>query len=114
MRKKITLKSNGKLLEIPAKKCNALQKISGLMFKTKDTQALLFEFSSPTKMAIHSFFVFFPFYAIWLGENNKIIDIKKVKPFSFHIRPKKSFLRLLELPINNKYKEFIELLKSKT
>ena len=74
MRKKITLKANKKL-DIIAKECNAFQKFSGLMFKNKETEALLFSFNKDTNMAIHSFFVFFPFYAIWIDNENKIIKI---------------------------------------
>lgn len=112
MRKNITFTFNNKKINLLVNKCNSLQKITGLMFKTKNTQALLFEFSK-TNMTIHSFFVFFPFYAIWLDENNKIIEIKKVKPFTFHIKPRKPFTKLIEIPINNKYKELIEILDSK-
>ena len=113
MRKKITLNA-GRKLELIARECSAFQKFSGLMFKNKENaEALLFTFDKDTNIAIHSFFVFFPFYAVWLDENNKIIDLKKVKPFTLHIKPKKRFKRLLEIPINNKYKEFLELLNSK-
>ena len=102
-----------KRLRINIKKCNSFQKISGLMFKSKNTSALLFEFPKKTKMAIHSFFVFSPFYAIWLDENNKLIEIKKIKPFTFHVKPTKPFSKLLEIPINNKYKEIIKVLELK-
>lgn len=113
MGQNIVFNHGSKKLKINVKKCNSLQKISGLMFKSKKTPALLFEFSKKTKMAIHSFFVFFPFYAIWLDENNKIIKIKKVKPFTFHVKPTKPFSKLLEIPINNRYKEIIKYLELK-
>jgi len=83
---------------IRAKKANGLRKISGLMFRTRKTRPLLFEFNNDTRMAIHSFFVFFPFKAIWLDENGKIIEQKIVKPFTFSARPKKPFRNLLEIP----------------
>ncbi|MBD3247153.1 hypothetical protein GF378_00860 [Candidatus Pacearchaeota archaeon] len=83
------------------------EKARGLTFKTrKNAKALLFEMKNP--MAIHSFFVFFPFIAIWLDKNNNVIDTKKVRPFKFHIKPKKKFSKLVEIPINNRYKEIID------
>jgi len=109
---KIKLKIKNKTKIINVKKCNSLQKITGLMFKSKNTKSLLFEFSKKTNMAIHSFFVFFPFYAIWLDENNRVLEIKKVKPFTFHVKPKKPYRKLIEIPINNRYKDLIKLLKA--
>jgi len=101
--KKITFKYGNIKLKLNAKVCSSLQKISGLMFKKKENaEALLFEFSKPTRMAIHSYFVFFPFIAVWFNKN-KIVEIKKVKPFTFHVKPKKQFTQLLEIPINKKY-----------
>ena len=91
---------------IKAKVCNRLQKISGLMFKKKETEPLLFEFSKPTRMAIHSYFVFFPFIAVWMNKD-KIVEVRKVKPFTFHIKPKKPFTKLLEIPINKKYSKIL-------
>ena len=94
--------------KINLKVCNFFQKISGLMFTRKDkAQALLFENPSP----IHSLFVFFPFLAIWLDKKDKVIQIDRVKPFTLNIKPKKSAVRLLEIPINKKYKEIIKRLK---
>jgi len=70
----------------------------GLMFRTRKTRPLIFEFSKNTRMPIHSFFVFFPFHAVWLDKNNKIIEQRKAKPFTFCVRPKKPFRRLIEIP----------------
>jgi len=81
-----------------AKKAEGIQKIFGLMFRTRKTRPLLFEFNKDTRMAIHSFFVFFPFKAVWLDEKGKIIEQKIVKPFNFSARPKKPFRNLLEIP----------------
>ena len=98
-----------KKIKINAKKCNSLQKISGLMFTSKEkARALLFEFKKPT--AIHSFFVFFPFIAIWL-KKNKIVEIRELKPFTFHIKPKKKVNRIIEIPINKKYNKILRKLK---
>ena len=83
-------------------KVRGIQKYIGLMFRTRKTKPLLFEFSKDTRTAIHSLFVFFPFHAIWLDENNKIIGQKVVKPFTFSVRPKKPFRKLIEIPISRK------------
>jgi uncharacterized membrane protein (UPF0127 family) len=76
----------------------------GLMFsRRKKAKALIFDLKKEIKMKIHSFFVFYPFFAIWLDENKKIIDIKKVNPFSFGLLPSRNFRYLIEVPINEKY-----------
>ena len=38
-------------------------------------------------------------------------EIKKIKPFTLHIKPKKYFNKIIEIPINKKYKKIIERLK---
>lgn len=81
-----------------AKRVNELGMILGLMFRTRKTCPLLFEFKKDVRIAIHSFFVFFPFKAIWLDENNEIIEQKLVKPFTLSVRPKKPFRKLIEIP----------------
>ncbi|HLC87008.1 MAG TPA: DUF192 domain-containing protein [Candidatus Nanoarchaeia archaeon] len=108
------LKHNKKIFLIDADECSWLRKFSGLMFKRKENaRALLFDFSDKTKIAIHSWFVFFPFLAIWIDDKNRIIDIKNIKPFSFNIRPKNPYKKLVEIPINSKYKDFVQFLVEK-
>jgi len=109
MKQEIKIKIKNKNIEILARKCNSFQKLSGLMFKTSKTMPLLFEFKDSSQ-AIHSFFVFFPFYAIWLDKNNRIIEIKKVKPFTLAVKPSKPFSKLLEIPINEKYAGILRIL----
>ena len=97
-----------KKIKINLKKCNFIQKILGLTFTSKEkARALLFELKKP--IAIHSYFVFFPFIAVWLNKN-KVVEIKKIKPFTLHIKPKKYFNKIIEIPINKKYKKIIEKL----
>ena len=99
-----------KKIRLDVKKCGRLQKISGLTFtKKQKARALFFEFKKP--VAIHSCFVFFPFIIIWLDKNNKVMEIRKIKPFTFHIKPKKSFTKIIEIPINKKYKNILRRLK---
>ena len=102
-----------KRIEIPIKKVSQFGKFSGLMFKSKNTENLLFEFKKETKTSIHSLFVFFKFLAIWLDKENKVIDSKIVNPFIPKISPKKSFSRLIELPFNNKNKKILRFFVGK-
>ncbi|HLF53612.1 MAG TPA: hypothetical protein VI544_00355 [Candidatus Nanoarchaeia archaeon] len=81
----------------------------GLMFKTKNSENLLFDL--PGKWGIHSFFVFFPFLALWLDEKNKIMEWKIVKPFSFFVKPRKRFSKLIEIPINNKNEPILSIFR---
>ena len=109
--KNIKFNHKGKKIYLNLKICRGLWEGIGLMVSRREKgEALLFEFKKPVKMAIHSWFVFFPFVAIWFDENNKIIEIKLVKPFENYILPKKSFTKLIEIPINKKYQEVISLL----
>ena len=105
-------KVGSKYIEIPnLKKCSPLGKFRGLMFRAREkSPALSFEFSKPTNMKIHSYFVFFPFLAIWLDNNGRILKKKLVKPFipSVGINPR--FSKLIEIPINNKYSSVINQL----
>ena len=80
----------------------------GLMFRRREKAlALLFEFRKPVQMAIHSFFVFFPFWAVWLDDKNKIVEEKIVKSWIFRIAPKRKFSKLIEIPLNKKYKHLL-------
>ena len=81
-----------------AKRVKGLGMVLGLMFRTRKTRPLIFEFKKDTRMAIHSLFVFFPFHAVWLDKNNRIIEQRKVKPFTLFVRPKKPFRKLIEIP----------------
>ena len=115
MKKKIRLSFKGKKFEINLNVCNWFEKFSGLMFKKREkAEALLFNFKKPMKIKVHSFFVFFPFVAIWLDDKNKIIDLRIIKSFNFSVSSGKSFCRLIEIPINKRYEKIIELLCSQS
>src|SRR3989338_1743661 len=91
------------------KECSELEKVIGLMFTSvSQAKPLLFKFKKPTNLAIHSYFVFFPFTAIWLDSKNKVQEIQIIQPFTLRIRPKKPFFNLLELPNTKKYRRIIE------
>jgi uncharacterized membrane protein (UPF0127 family) len=85
----------------------------GLMFRGSRTDNLLFEFSKKGFRAITSFFVFFPFLAVWLDDKNNVVDWRVVKPFRFSINSKKKFRKLVEIPINDKNSKIIQFFVGK-
>ncbi len=68
----------------------------GLMFSKKKNILLEVPYESKHQAAIHSFFVFFPFYAIFLNSKKEVVDFKKMKPFRIY-RPKKPAKYVLEV-----------------
>lgn len=89
-----------RIFKIKVKKCESLySQISGLTFK-KNSLPLLFIFKKEKFITIHSFFCM-SFIGIWFI-NNRIIDIKIIKPNKFSIKPKEKFNKLLEIPSNSK------------
>ena len=99
-----------KNIGLDIKRCNFFQMFRGLMFTRceKARALLLFDFKKSRRMKIHSWFVFFHFVAIWLDDKNKVLEIKRVKPFRFCVLPKKKFCKLIEIPINKEYDKVIE------
>jgi uncharacterized membrane protein (UPF0127 family) len=111
MKKGIIIKYKKKKIKIIAEDCNFLKKFTGLMFsRRQNSRALLFSFEIKQKIRIHSFFVFYSFIAIWLDDKNNIVDLKIVKPFSPCISPKKPTFKLVEIPINDYYREIMKTL----
>src|SRR3989344_1993160 len=102
-----------KSFNVEFKAISLFSKYTGLMFKTKETENLLFKFKNYKTFGIHSFFVFFVFLAIWLDENNKIVDYSIIRPFTFLVKSKYPSVKLLELPLNNRNKRIIEFLVGK-
>jgi uncharacterized membrane protein (UPF0127 family) len=83
----------------------------GLMFsRRKKARALIFDLKKERKFSIHSWFVFFPFVAIWLDENKKVVDIQKVNSFKFGVLPSRNFRYLIEVPINESYDEVLKII----
>ena len=108
MNKKIFLSFGKKKITLETEIMNGLGEVIGLMFSRKEkAKNLLFEFPKPVRLSIHSVFVFFPFIAIWLDSDGKIIEIKKVKPFSFRVCPQKKFSSFVEIPINKKNRKIV-------
>ena len=100
-------------INIKVKTLSTLGKFWGLMFKSKDSQNLLFKFSKPARYSIHSFFVSFPFLAVWLNKKNKVLDFKIVHPYNFSIKPKVPFTNLIEIPINRNNQKIIQFFVDK-
>ena len=73
----------------------------GLMFHPKlnggEGIMLVANKESKAQSSIHSFFVFFPFDALWLNEEKILVDKRTVQPFRAFISPKFSAKYVLEL-----------------
>ena len=109
MLKEISFSHRGKKIRVKAKKVGFIGKGLGLMFKSREkADALLFTFEKPTRIKIHSLFVFFPFFAVWLDRKNKVIESRRIESLTFHASPRKSFMKLVEVPINQKYKKLVK------
>ena len=90
---------------------NFFQKARGLMFRrSKNAEALLFSFNKPVDLALHSFFVFFDFIVIWINENGKVLEKRKIKPWKANIKTAKKYSKVIEIPFNDKYTHIIKLL----
>jgi uncharacterized membrane protein (UPF0127 family) len=108
MSEKLRLKYSGKSLELKIKRTNLFSKFFGLMFRSSETENLLFDFAKDCKIRIHSFFVFFPFLIIWLNEENEVVGHKIVKPFRFSVSSTKKFRKFVEVPINRKNRRILD------
>lgn len=102
-----------KSIEIPVRKLGYFGKGTGLMFRNKETRNLLFDFNTDGKRAIHSYFVFFNFLAIWFDERNNLVEFKIVKPFTLSIVPSKNYRKLVEVPVNSKNRKIIDFFVGK-
>lgn len=108
---KINIDFKGKKFLLDVKKYGFFKRFRGLMFRKKENaNALLFEFDKKTNLSLHSFFVFFSFLVLWLDDKNNIVDIKKCKPFQFRIITDKKFSKIVEIPLNKRYKKISRLL----
>ena len=111
-KRKIGFRCKGGKINLNVLECNFLERFRGLMFRNIDNAEalLLFNSKKPVRWRIHSFFVFSPFVAVWLDDKNKVVDLKVLNPFTLSAGPKKPFNKLIEIPINDRYKHEIELL----
>ena len=107
----IIIKYKGRKIKFNVRKAKGLNRIFGLMFRSKKTGNLLFEFDKDVKISFHSLFVFFPFLILFLDGENKVIDYEIVRPFKFWVDCRKSFKKVIEIPLNDKNKEIISFFR---
>lgn len=77
-----------------------LKRMRGLMFRTNIKKPLLFIMPKETReySTIHSFFVFFPFDAVFLNSKGVVVDIRsEIKPFTVSITPQKPARYIVEM-----------------
>jgi uncharacterized membrane protein (UPF0127 family) len=98
---------------VEARECSFFRKGTGLMFRPRNTDNLVFSFNKETRRPFTGLFCFFPFLIIWLDKRNKVLSIKLVKPFESGLPSKKPFKKVLELPLNRKNKRIIQYLVGK-
>ena len=104
---KIRINKGSRHLSVDVKRTGFFSRAFGLMFRTRNTENLLFEFRSKETHAFTSVFVFFPFLMIWLDEKNGVLGSEIVRPFELSIVPKFSFKKVVEIPINAKNKRIL-------
>jgi len=108
---KIGLIYKKKKIRIFARKVKGFDFFRGLMFcRRENADVLLFDFKNKTDLKIHSCFVFFPFLAVWLDDENKIIQKQIVVPWKVSVSPKRNFKKLIEIPFNKKYYKILKFL----
>lgn len=111
----LTVKAPRKEFLIEVKRLSFLGRFFGLMFSRREkTPALLFDFKKPVRLSIHSLFCFYPFLAVWLDEKNQIVRQERISSWKLSVRPEKPFVRLVEIPCSEKYRELIADLEAST
>ncbi|MEK6945173.1 MAG: hypothetical protein AABW63_00060 [Nanoarchaeota archaeon] len=112
--KRVSFTYKKKKISLEVKECRGLMMGVGLTWKRRqNAHALLFDFGKDTDAALTALFVFFPFVAIWLDKNGKVVEKRVIKPFEFSIKPKKNFVKVIEIPLNDKYKKEAKVLVGK-
>ncbi len=91
-------KTNGAKTEALAA-FSLLPQIRGLMFRSKPV-SILFDFHEEAVHPIHSLFVFFPFYAIYISKEKKVLEKARISPFQLLHKNSKAARYLLETDIN--------------
>ncbi len=106
--KQVKFNYKGKKISVKARKCGFSS--TGLMFRTKNTPPCIFEHKRKMDLKMSSLFVFFPFVGIWIDSRGKVVDLRTIKPFNFSFFSKKHYSTFLEIPINKKNSEILQLL----
>lgn len=102
-----------KKIDIDVKNVGFLNKGIGLMFRSSKTKPLLFNFSRDARRTITSLFVFFDFIIVFLDDKNRVIEVRKIKPFVFNYTPEKKFRKFIEIPVDKKYSKEIDFFVGK-
>ncbi len=112
---KLIVSFKRKKISIDVKKTGFFRKGFGLMFRSRNTSNLLFEFKDfvTWKGNLTSYFVFFRFLTLWVDNENKVIDSRVIEPFIFSIKQKNRFCKIIEIPLNRKNKKLISKFLSK-
>lgn len=64
--------------------CRGFAAALGFMFHFSSDYAKVLAFKKEQKISLHMFFVFFPLLAVFLDKNKRIVEIKKLLPFTFY------------------------------
>ena len=103
---KIKIQIGKKFFTVEVKEMKGINKAIGLMFN-RDGIARLFDFKKRGRIVIHSFFC--PeFLALWMDEDNNVLESRIIKPYILRIKPKNNYVKLLEIPVNKKYLSLID------
>ena len=84
-------------LGIPGKK--SIFSNFGLMFRKKPQHNILFEFREDVQHRITSYFVYEPFLAIFLDQDNVVIDCRVIHPWVLGYKPCVKYRKVLEVPL---------------
>jgi uncharacterized membrane protein (UPF0127 family) len=111
MEESIYLKFGKRKLLLNIKKQSFFEIGRGLLFYSREkAPILMYKSNNPKLDAIHSWFVNFPFLAIWLDKNNNILEIRRIDPWKIHANHDGNWNKLIEVPISKRYDDKIKLL----
>lgn len=91
---------------VGVREVKGIWKLKGLMFCQKDKADNLL-FNNSRNVALHSFFVFFDFLVLWLDEENRVVDFKIVRPWSFYEKSGEDFEKIVEIPVNSRNEKIL-------
>lgn len=112
---RLNVSFNGKKISLEVKKTGFFRKGFGLMFRSRNTSNLLFEFRDfvTWKGNLTSYFVFFKFLTLWMDDKNNVVDFRIIEPFVFSVKQKNRFCKIVEIPFNGRNKKLISKFLSK-
>ena len=109
----IKILHKGKKVLIPVRRTGVFSKYLGLMFRSRHTSNLLFEFTKKGKVTFTSLFVFFRYLTLWLDERNHVLAWEYIRPFRIAIYAPCAFSRVVEVPVNTKNESILRLFRRK-